>query len=184
MCQGKGGRMEGIQPLYRFDAALIGEKRIIDFFLEQAKHIRNPLGKAVFRDIAEKVRGNFRQLYRLRRRRANKGLRRETDPGDSVVMEVGDEEDFESILSGDIDRALAEYDDCTIIETASSLIDKASAYFFRFGEQLNDPAERELFRSIAGMKREYFLNLRDIEEYLKDPASWFAELEHHGLDGA
>lgn len=177
--------MEGVQPLSRLDAALIGEKRIIDFFLEQARNIRNPLGKAVFRDIAEKGRRNFRQLNKLRRQRAIKGTRQKGLPSEYVVVDSSAEyEDFESGLSGDIDKALSGYDDCTIIEAASSFIDKASTYFSCSGERLKDPAERELFRSLAGMKHEYFLNLRDIEEYLKDPASWFAELEHHGLDGA
>ena len=81
-------------------------------------------------------------------------------------------------------RALADYDDYTILEAASSLIDKASAFFSHFSEMIKDPAERELFRSLAGMKHEHFLDIRDVEEYLKDPGSWFAEMEHHGLDGA
>lgn len=177
--------MEGVQSLSRLDAALINEKIIIDFFLEQAKHIKSPLGREVFRDIAEKGRRNFRQLNRLRRRRGRRISRRENSLEKYTATTIGDgKDDLEDSLSSDIALALSDYDDCTIIEAASSLIDKASAYFSRFGEVLKDPAEKELFRSLAGMKREYFLNLRDIEEYLKDPGSWFAEMEHHGLDGA
>jgi hypothetical protein len=91
-------------------------------------------------------------------------------------------EDLEAGLSGHASRAPEDSGDCSIIEAASYLVDKASWYFSRFSESLGDPEEKELFRALAGMKREYFLNLKDIEEYLKNPGSWFAEMEHHGLD--
>ncbi len=176
--------MEGIQTLSRLDAALINEKRTIDFFVEQAKHIRNPLGKEMFQDLAEKGRRNFRMLYRFRRHRASKGTGMNDSPENPAAASLDGADDFENGLSREIAQALTEYDDYTILEAASSLIDKASAYFSLFSERIKDPDERELFRSLAGMKHEHFLDIRDIEEYLKDPGSWFAEMEHHGLDGA
>lgn len=176
--------MEGIQSLSRLDAALINEKRTIDFFMEQAKNIKNPLGKDMFQDLAEKGRRNFRMLYRFRRRRAGERPGLNDSLENSAAAFEGSEDDFEKRLSREIARALADYDDYTILEAASSLIDKASAFFSHFSEMIKDPAERELFRSLAGMKHEHFLDIRDVEEYLKDPGSWFAEMEHHGLDGA
>jgi len=176
--------MEGIQTLSRLDAALISEKKTIDFFVEQAKRIRNPLGKEMLKDLAEKGRRNFRMLYRLRRRRIGKRLTASDSAGEPVFVFGDRADDFETGLSREIARALTDYDDYTILEAASSLIEKASTYFSHFSGMIKDPAEKELFRSLAGMKREIFLDIRDVEEYLKDPASWFAEKEHHGIDGA
>lgn len=177
--------MQGIHNPREIDAALISEKMLIDYFQEQSKYIRTPLGKAVFWDMAQKGRTNFRRLYRLRRRLTGK-VRVDEGSGQAgyAAATARGLEDLEAGLSGHASRAPDDSDDCSIIEAASSLVDKASWYFSRFSEALGDPEEKELFRTLAGMKREYFLNLKDIEEYLKNPGSWFAEMEHHGLDGA
>ena len=43
--------------------------------------------------------------------------------------------------------------------------------------------ERDFYETLAGEEREHRLVLVDYQQYLKDPAAWFAEKEHHSLDG-
>ena len=44
-------------------------------------------------------------------------------------------------------------------------------------------AERDFYETVAAEEREHALVLLDYYEYLKDPAAWFVEKEHHSLDG-
>jgi len=37
---------------------------------------------------------------------------------------------------------------------------------------------------LSNNEHEHYLSLKDTEEYLTDPASWYVKAEHHGLDGA
>ena len=44
-------------------------------------------------------------------------------------------------------------------------------------------AEREFYQALSAQEKEHHLILLDYYEYLKDPAAWFVEKEHHSLDG-
>jgi len=177
--------MTEVNSLDTLELALNSEKREMEFFLKHAQKIKNPLGKAMMHDIAEKGRENYLRLKSLCEMRPNKRVADKTAGRDdkSVYVDLGDM-DYEEKISRDMNAALADYDDFKIIEVATRLVGKAANFFARVGEAHADPKEKEFLLTLAHAERENFLNLKDIEEYLKDPVSWFAEMEHHGLDGA
>lgn len=43
--------------------------------------------------------------------------------------------------------------------------------------------EREFYQTLVGEEREHSLVLLDYYQYLKDPADYFTEKEHHSIDG-
>ena len=43
--------------------------------------------------------------------------------------------------------------------------------------------ERVFYQALSAQEKEHHLILLDYYEYLKDPAAWFVEKEHHSLDG-
>jgi rubrerythrin len=69
------------------------------------------------------------------------------------------------------------------IETAMGMENKTFDYYTRQGSSATKDAEREFYFSVAGEEREHYLILLDYYEYLKDPAAWFVQKEHHSLDG-
>ncbi|MGC9325332.1 MAG: hypothetical protein ACP5G0_11350 [Desulfomonilia bacterium] len=174
--------MSGANALDLLDIALSNEKMEMEFFLHHATKIQNPLEKEIFQEYADEVRKNYLRLKTLKESISKKASKQSVaEPSqDSAIIDF----DYEEKLTRDIDRALADYDDFRVIEAASDLLETIAEFFTRHSETLSDPTGKELFKAIADIKRENLLHLKDIEEYLKDPGSWFAELEHHGLDGA
>jgi len=51
-------------------------------------------------------------------------------------------------------------------------------------KESTDPKEKAFFNLIASVERDHFLSLRDTEEFLTDPASWYQNMEKPMLDGA
>ncbi len=74
----------------------------------------------------------------------------------------------------------------TELEAISVAIDKENKSFDFYTKQSKEaayPAERDFYETVAAEEREHSLVLLDYYQYLKDPAAWFIEKEHHSLDG-
>jgi rubrerythrin len=78
----------------------------------------------------------------------------------------------------------ADDDDLKAIEIATKFEAKGAELYTGLSNASIDPREKAFFALLAGIEREHYLSLKDTEEYLKDPSSWFTKKEHHGLDGA
>ena len=70
------------------------------------------------------------------------------------------------------------------IQTAMGMENKTFDYYTRQGSDASHDAEREFYYAVASEEKEHYLILLDYYEYLKDPAAWFVQKEHHSLDGA
>jgi rubrerythrin len=44
-------------------------------------------------------------------------------------------------------------------------------------------AEKQFYEALAGQEEEHHRVLLDYYEFLKNPAAWFVQKEHHSLDG-
>lgn len=174
--------MHTAETLSIIEEVLESEKREVAFFRRLSERIKTPLGRAVFKDYAEKGREHCRSLKELHTELSA------LDPSDTRAPATGatamDQDDYEEKLSRSMDRALADFDDLTAIDMAARFVRKTTRFLSRSYEALTDPAHREVLRAIELSERENFIHLKNIEEYLKDPHAWFREREHHGLDGA
>ena len=77
-----------------------------------------------------------------------------------------------------------EDDDLKAIRTAIDFEEKGALHYAKLRDEVSDPKEKGFFDLLATIEREHFLSLKDTEEYLIDPASWYTKVEHHVLDGA
>jgi len=75
-------------------------------------------------------------------------------------------------------------DDLKAVRTAIDFEEKGYIHYARLRDEVSDPKEKGFFDLMARIEREHFLSLKDTEEYLRDPASWYTNAEHHILDGA
>jgi len=75
-------------------------------------------------------------------------------------------------------------DDLEAVRTAIDFEAKGAKYYADLRDMVSDPKEKQFFDLLARIENEHYLSLKDTEEYLTDPASWFRKVEHHGLDGA
>jgi rubrerythrin len=75
-------------------------------------------------------------------------------------------------------------DDLKAIQTAIDFEFKGASRYAKLRDNVSDPKEKEFFNLLAKIEHEHYLSLKDTEEYLTDPASWYTKTERHGLDGA
>jgi len=81
-------------------------------------------------------------------------------------------------------HAESDDDDLQAVRTAIDFEAKGVSYYTKLRDEVTDPKEKYFFDLLASIENEHYVSLKDTEEYLSDPASWYAKAEHHGLDGA
>ena len=77
----------------------------------------------------------------------------------------------------------AEADDVRVLNVGIELEAAAVDFYQEHLEKATDPAEREFCEKMIAEERGHHRVLSDMEQYLADPAAFFMELEHSGLDG-
>jgi rubrerythrin len=75
-------------------------------------------------------------------------------------------------------------DDLKAIQIAIDFESKGVSLYAKLRDNVSDPKEKEFFNLLARIEHGHYLSLKDAEEYLTDPASWYTKTERHGLDGA
>ena len=70
------------------------------------------------------------------------------------------------------------------VRTAIDFEARGVALYTKLEKESTDPREKDFFNLIASVERDHLLSLRDTEEFLTDPASWYQNMERPMLDGA
>ena len=69
------------------------------------------------------------------------------------------------------------------VKTAMDMENESYDFYQKQEKLATYSAEREFYQALSAQEKEHHLILLDYYEYLKDPATWFVEKEHHSLDG-
>jgi rubrerythrin len=69
------------------------------------------------------------------------------------------------------------------VRTAIDFEAKGARYYAELSAMVSEPKEKQFFNLLSTIENEHYLSLKDTEEYLTDPASWYRKAEHHSLDG-
>jgi len=69
------------------------------------------------------------------------------------------------------------------VKTAMDMENKSYDFYQGRSKDATYDAETDFYKTVAAEEREHYLVLLDYYEYLKDPAGWFVNTEHHSLDG-
>jgi rubrerythrin len=81
-------------------------------------------------------------------------------------------------------KAKGDTDDLKAVRTAIEFEANGTKYYTKLSEEVTDQKEKAFFKLLANIEHEHYVSLKDTEQYLIDPASWFREKEEGGLDGA
>ncbi len=150
-------------------------------YLQASQESSNELGKKLMQSLAAEEdihRKKFEEIYNAIRKKRNwprtdfrpdggKGLR-------TVFARTC------AIIGVNVKALSTELD---AIKIAIDKENKSYDFYTKQGKDATYDAERDFYETLAGEEREHGLVLLDYYEYLKDPASWFTEKEHHSLDG-
>lgn len=174
--------MDEEQRLDALEVALNNEMKEREFYLNHADKTRNPVGRAMFIQIADDELEHYERLKDLHAKWRTKDTWPETIP--LTVKQTNVQTLLKDLIRKVEDMPGADDDDLEAIEVATRFEAKGAEMYTELSSASKDPKEKAFFALLAGIEREHFLSLKDTEEYLKDPSSWFTRKEHHGLDGA
>ncbi len=170
------------ERLNSLEVALNNETREREFYLKNAERTKNPVGKKMFQQIGDEELEHYERLKQLHQ----KWEKQEKWPG-TVPLKVK-ETVVKNILVDLLQEAEkkpeGDEDDLEAVRTAIDFEAKGAKYYADLRDMVSDPKERQFFDLLARIENEHYLSLKDTEEYLTDPASWYRKAEHHSLDGA
>ena len=170
------------ERLDALNVALANEMREHEFYLNNAKRTANPMGKAMFQQIASEELEHYERLKQLSGIWKKQEKWPETVPlrvKNTVVKDV-----LKDFVKKAASMPAGDDDDLKAIRTAIDFEAKGAAFYARLSEEVIDHREKAFFNLLAGIEQEHFASLKDTEEYLTDPAGWYRKTERSGLDGA
>jgi rubrerythrin len=165
------------ERLNALEVAINNEMREREFYLKNAARTTNPLGKAVFEQLAMEELEHADRLKQVRKRWTQLEKWPETVPLKVQNTVIKD------ILSRVDTRQMSDTDDLGAIRTAIEFEAKGSKLYGEMRDAVADKREKEFFDLLSMIEHEHYLSLVDAEEYLTDPASWYRRTEHHTFDG-
>jgi rubrerythrin len=167
--------------LNALEVALNNELKERQFYLKHAKRTKHPLGQLMFQRIADEELEHYERLQELH----EKWVKGEKWP-ETVPLEV-EGTNVKKILNGIIrkidETREGDSNDLKAVRTAIDFEAKGSRYYAELSAMVADSKEKQFFNLLSTIENEHYLSLKDTEEYLTDPASWYRKMEHHSLDG-
>jgi rubrerythrin len=173
--------MDEKDRLKALEVALNNELREREFYLKNAERTNNPLGKAMFRQIADDELEHYERIKALHEKWSKNEKWPETVPlkvKDTLVKEI-----LLDFLKKVDTKIKGDFNDLEAVRTAIEFESKGSKLYSELRDASYDPKERDFFDLLSNMENEHYLSLKDTEEYFIDPESWFRKMEHHTLDG-
>lgn len=175
--------MDQKNRLNALDMALKNEMTEREFYLANAERTRNPLGKAMFKEIADDELDHYERLMKLHETWKNERKWPETIPLTVKSTKVknilvGVMESVKTMTPGDDD-------DMAALRKAIDFEAKGIEFYRGLRDTVTDPLEQKFFDLLASIEEEHYRSLKETEEYLLDPAAWYRSKERGGgLDGA
>jgi rubrerythrin len=174
--------MDEKERLNALEIALNNEIREREFYLKNAERTKNEVGKRMFLHIADEELKHYERLNQLHSKWEKNEMWPETVPlkvRNTIVKDV-----LKNAI-GELERKPEkEDDDLKAVRIAIDFEEKGSLHYAKLRDEVSDPKEKDFFDLLARIEHEHFLSLKDTEEYLTNPASWYTKTEHPILDGA
>jgi rubrerythrin len=174
--------MDAKERLNALEVALQNEMREREFYLRNAQRTKNPLGKAMFQQIGDEELEHYEKLKELHKRWESQETWPETVPlkvKDTLVKDI-----LLTMLNKAEEIPEGDTDDLEAIRKAIDFEASGAKHYAKLRDDITDPHEKHFFDLLAKIENTHYLSLKDTEEFLTDPISWYRKKEHHGLDGA
>jgi rubrerythrin len=169
------------ERLNALEVALNNEMREREFYLKNAERTKNPLGKKMFQQIGEDELEHYERLKELHQKWTKQQKWPETVPlqvSNTVVKDI-----LLQFVKKVDEKAESDDDDLKAVQTAVDFEARGAKFYGDLRDSVTNPREKQFFDLLAKIEQEHYLSLKDTEEYLTDPVSWYRKMEHHSLDG-
>jgi rubrerythrin len=150
------------------ELAITNEMRERKFYLKHADRTKNPLGRAMFQQLAEDEREHYERLKEMEERW------KDTFP-ETVPAEIG-QSDLRKTLKQLVDAIepvpISDENELQAIRTALAFEARGVAHYTTLRDLVTDPKEKAFFGLLAEMEQEHYRILKETKEYLTAPGSW------------
>lgn len=167
--------------LNTLEVALDNEMREREFYLKNAGRTSNHLGKAMFQQIAEEELEHYERLKQLKENWEKQGKWPGTLP--LTVKDTNVRDILKEMVKKASNMEAGDDDTLKAIQTAIAFEAEGAIFYARLRDEVSDPKEKAFFNLLADIEHEHFVSLKDTEEFLTDPASWYRKRESTSLDG-
>ena len=142
----------------------------------------NPAGKAMFQQIAAEELEHYQRLKQL-----HESWSKQQKWPETVPLKVK-ETNVSTILKDMVKKASGmskgrrrrPESDRTAIDFEAN----GAVFYAKLRDDCTDPGEKAFFNLLADIEHEHYVSLKDAEELMTDPVSWYRNRESAGLDGA
>lgn len=176
---------KGVFMNKRMDAlvfALENEEKEREFYLAHARKTKNMAGKTMFKQIADEEKEHYEMLKKLHDKWVKQKKWPATVPLEVQKSSVG--AIIKSMSGKKSARITGTEEELKALRTAIDFEARGVALYTKLEKQCDDPKEADFFKMLASVEREHLLSLKETEEFLLDPATWYQHMERSGLDGA
>ena len=153
-----------------------------NLYLECIKKTKHPWGKSLFQSLAD---DELKHIERLKETFEVLTISQEYTKD---FLPLAAEKQWKNIFEkarGKIDAVVkATTTDIEALELGIDFEKKGMKYYKKLSEESKNPLEKKFYQILAQEENRHFLILKDSQELLADPASWFERTEKSGLDGA
>jgi rubrerythrin len=170
------------QRLDALHVALNNEMKEHEFYLKNAERTKNPVGRAMFKQIGGEELEHYERLKQLHANWEKEKKWPETVP--LKVKETAVKNVLKEAAQKAPKTAKGDADDLKAIRVAIEFEGKGAEYYAKLRDEVSDPKEKAFFNLLANIEHEHYVSLKDTEEYMTDPLSWFRKTEHTHVDGA
>jgi rubrerythrin len=170
------------ERLNALEIALKNEMNEHHFYLKNAERTANPVGKAMFVQIAAEELEHHERLKQLADNWKKDRKWPETLPlkvKDTAVKSV-----FGKATRGGGGKSAGDDDDLAAVRKAIEFEAKGAQFYAGLRDKSADPKEKAFFGLLSDIEREHYASLKDTEEFFVDPAAWYQKAQSSRLDGA
>jgi len=161
--------------------ALNNEMKEREFYLKQAERTTNPVGKAMFLQIAEEELEHYERLKQLHEK-----WEKEEQWPESVPLEVTGSNikaTLQKVIDATKSQEPGDADGLEALRTAINFEADGVKFYKKLSESSPDKKEKSFFNLLAAIENEHLQSLIETEAFFLDPAQWYQQNEHGGLDG-
>jgi rubrerythrin len=171
------------RSLQMLSTALEMERKGKTFYDEAISTCQNEVGREMFRMLMKDEVVHMDQILKIYE--ALKAGGAWSDEWKSIRSEHKDlRELFREMVSDHGTRITSKTSDLEALEVGIDFESRAISFYQEHLEKATDSLEREFIEQIISEEKSHHAALSDMKLYLSDPAAWFVEQEHPGLDGA
>ena len=152
-----------------------------DFYLKASEHTNNDLGKNLLQSLAAEEdihRKAFEEIYENMREKQGWPRKDFRTNGGTALRTVF--ADAIENLGSDVKTMPEEID---AVKTAMDMENETFDFYKAQAKDASYDVEKNFYEALAVQEEEHHRLLLDYYEFLKNPAAYFVQKEHHSLDG-